>query len=125
MKYIHPDVLDNGPNLIRTSAIHTLLLPDFYASMTYAEAVASSLLSVVTTSADFTMSSEGSGRKLVFGGALAVANKGIAAGAPLHIAHTDGAGRILWVDEESSRRQVIAGQNYRLPQMTMISPQVA
>lgn len=123
MKYAHPDVLDNGPAFIRNTATHALLLPGFTTTMTYAQAVTSALLDVPVTASDFVLSNEGTGRKLVFGGGAGTASNTVAAGAPLQIALTDGASRILWVDEEASHRGINAGQAYTLPSLTYLAPQ--
>lgn len=122
MKYLHPDVLDNGPALIRSAATRALLLPDFDDGMTYSEVVASALATAVISSADFTFSDEGAGRKLVFGGKTAQATAGTASSSTLHVAYTDGASRILWVDPIRTS-SVLAGQNYKIPAQTLNSPQ--
>lgn len=123
MKYVHPDVLDNGPSHLRANASRVLLLPDYTAGMTYAAIVASAILASPIASTDFTLSDEGTGRKIVFGGVTGLALKAIAAGSPLHIAFTDGINRILLVDNESSRAAIVAGQNYKIPAITYINPQ--
>jgi hypothetical protein len=123
MKYVHPDVLDNGPAHLRANASRALLLPDYTAGMSYADAVASAILASPIASTDFTLSDEASGRKIVFAGVTGLALKSIAAGAPLHVAFTDGVNRILLVDNESSRVAIVAGQSYKIPVITYINPQ--
>lgn len=125
MKYVHPDVLDNGPAHIRINATRALLLPDFTSGMTYAQAVASALIQAVVSSVDFTLSGNGTGRKLVFSGKVGPASKAIAGGAPLHVAFTDGVGRILWVDAETSHIAIAIGQAYQIPVMQYSVPQPA
>lgn len=123
MKYVHPDVLDNGPSHLRANASRVLLLPDYTAGMTYAQAVATAILLMPVQSTDFTMSGEGAGRKIVFGGVTGLALKSADAGSPLHIAFTDGVSRVLLVNNESSRVAVVAGQSYQIPVITYINPQ--
>lgn len=123
MKYAHPDVLDPALAFIRNNATHALLLPAFTPDTTYSQAVANALIDVPVSAADFTLGSEGAGRKLVFGGGTGTATKSALAGAPLHVAFTDGASRILWVDEEASHRGIAAGQAYTLPALTYLVPQ--
>jgi hypothetical protein len=123
MKYVHPDVLDNGPAHLRAQATRALLLPNFTADMTYAQAVASAILSCPISSTDFTLSDDGTGRKIVFGGVVGVASQSVPANSPLHIAFTDGVSRILLVDNESSRMAMISGKSYRIPSVTNTYPQ--
>lgn len=124
MKYVHPDVLDNGPAHIRGNAVRALLLPSFTSGMTYAQAVAAALVQAVVSSVNFTLSNQGTGRKLMFSGPIvAAASKAIAGGSPLHIAFTDGVGRILWVDEETSHSAIVIGTNYQFPALIYISNQ--
>lgn len=122
MKYIHPDVLDNGLTHLRANASRALLLPDYTAGMTYAQVVASALMTLSIQSTDFVISDQGTGRKIVFGGATGTALKSIDAGSPLHVVLTDGVSRILLVDNESSRVAVVAGESYTLPVITYVNP---
>lgn len=118
MKYVHPDVLDNGPAHLRINATRALLLPDFVETQTYAQIVASALASATISPIDFTLSDDGTGRKVVFGGATMAASKSLLGGQPLHIALTDGSARILMVDAESSHPPIVVGQTYSIPTMT-------
>jgi hypothetical protein len=120
MRYLHPDVLDNGPAHIRANAIRALVLP-FYTT-NYSQAVASALVTATIAPSDFTLSNEGTGRKMVFGGVTEQATGGIALSNNVHIAYTDGSARLLWV-EGVQPSVIIAGQNYKLPVQTLISPQ--
>lgn len=120
MKYLHPDVLDNGPALIKSSAIRALLIP--LGTSNYSQAVNTALLTATVSTSDFTLSSEGTGRKLVFGGAVDEATTSIALSNDLHVAFTDGSSRLLWV-EGIKPSVVIGGQSYSLPSLSVISPQ--
>lgn len=121
MKYVHPDVLDNGIQYVRNNATRILLLPTFSGGVTYAQALADALVSIAATAADFTISVEGAGRKVVYGGSgQSAALKSAPSASDLHIAYTDGISRILWVDEETSRIPILSGQMYRLPSQTLI-----
>lgn len=122
MKYVHHDVIDNGLAYLQNNAIRVLLLPSFSISTTYSQAVASALLSATISSSDFTLSNEGTGRKIVFGGTSPIpATAAAATNSPLHVAFTDGVSRLLWVDEEASLMAIVEGHSYRLPQLTQIS----
>lgn len=120
MRYLHPDVLDNGHALIQSSATRAVLIP--FGSTNFAQVNAVALASSPVTQADFAISDEGTGRKIVFGGVTAQANAGISITNTLHMAYTDGVSRVLWV--EAVRPAIIlGGQNYRLPSQTLISTQ--
>lgn len=125
MHYMHPDVLDNGPAYTRANAVRALVVPNYTQGMSYAQAVASALVSATISSADFTLSDEGLGRKLVFGGATVAATGSTGAGQNLHIAFTDGAARLLWVVPEATHMPIIAGQNYKFPAITDVAEQPA
>lgn len=120
MRYLHPDVLDNGPALIRSNAVFAILIPAF--TQNYAQVVASAIITAPVAPSDFTISDQGTGRKLVFGGVTGQSNTALAVSTDLHVAYTDGLSRVLWV--EGIRPAVVIGsQNYRLPIQTLISPQ--
>lgn len=115
MKYIHPDVIDNGLSHLRGNATRALLLPAYTSGMTYAQALASALVAATITPASFTLSNEGTGRKIVFAGVTAAASKSAISGKPLHVALTDGVARLLLVDSESSHAAIEAGKSYAIP----------
>lgn len=120
MKYLHPDVLDNGPALIRSSAIRALLIP--LGTSNYSQAVNTALATATVSPSDFVLSGESSGRKLVFGGATVTASASVALSDSLHIAFTDGASRLLWL-EPAKQNVVISGQQYELRPATLIAAQ--
>lgn len=122
MKYLHPDVLDNGHALIQAAAVRAILIPSFSASTTYSQVVASAILTATISSADFTISNEGTGRKIVFGGKTGQADLDASLATDLHVAYTDGLSRVLWV-EPITPDTIIAGQSYSLPAQTLISQQ--
>lgn len=123
MKYAHPDVLDNGPAFIRNNAVRVLLIPAFAADMSYAQVLASALLSANVTPADFTLSDDGDGRKMVFGGTSAAASASMSAAATCQIAFVDATNRVLWVDDQTKVQLITAGLSYKLPKLTYSVPQ--
>lgn len=124
MKYVHPDILDNGLAYLRSNATRALLLPTYVPGMSYGQAVATAALSATISESSFALSNEGTGRKVVFGGAEALASANIAPNTGArHVAYTDGTNRVLWVDEETSKMPIITGQSYRLPVQLLIFAQ--
>jgi hypothetical protein len=123
MNYLHPDVLDNGPAYLRANAGRVLVLPEYVAEMTYAQTLASALISVPITAEYFALLDDGADRRLTFMGVPGVATKSVEAGLPLHLVFTDGTSRVLWVASEASHRAINAGQGYRLPAVSYLSPQ--
>lgn len=124
MKYLHPDVLDSILIYLRDSAQRAVLIPNYTTD--YDTVAATELVSIPLTAADFTITdmntSEGSGRKLVFPGKVVLAAKDAPPNANLHVAYTDGISRVLWI-EEVNKATILAGQNYRLPLQSSLSPQ--
>lgn len=120
MRYLHPDVLDNGPAHIRENALFALLIPVYTTN--YSQAVATAIITAPVDQGNFSLSNEGSGRKLVFSGVAGQSQVGLSISDTLHIAYTDGASRVLWV--EGIRPSIIIGsQNYLLPVQSIVSPQ--
>lgn len=118
MKFIHPDVIDNGLLHLRANAARALLLPDYALDMTYAQAVASALASGSISSLNFTLADEGAGRKITFNGIDAVATKSNPGASTMHIALTDGSSRLLLVDVETSSPPIVIGKTYAIPEIT-------
>lgn len=123
MKTVHPDVLDNGPAFILGNAARALVLPSYSPGMTAAQMTAAALIAVDISPVDFMLADAGQDRQLTFFGASGMANTSCAQGESLQIVFLDGAGRVLWVEEEASHRSIEAGQSYRLPSLTYLSPQ--
>lgn len=115
-KWAHADVLDQGPNLIRTACVRMLLISGYTVGATYAAVVAAQLAEVVMTSADFTLGSSGSNRTLTVAGGKSATSTAAATGTPdLHIAFTDGSARVLWVTDETSNVAVPLGATVNFP----------
>lgn len=127
MKYLHPDVFDNGLNYLRNSAVRAVLLPS--PSTIYADVTALSLLTLNIDATDFTLAdvlvADGGGRKLTFNGKFGPASVASPVTATMHVAFTDGNSRVLWLEAVANQSAVIEGQNYRLQPATCIFPQPA
>jgi hypothetical protein len=124
MKYAHPNVLDNGPAFIRANAVRVLLVSRFNTGMKYADILSASLLSAAVAANDFTFSDEDTGRKMVFGGAVAVAGASAPPLPSAHVVFVDADGAVLWADGQAQLQAVLAGQAYALPKLTYIVPQL-
>lgn len=121
MRYLHPDVLDNGPALIASSAVSAILVPFFNIGMSRAQAISIAIVNAAISSSDFVFSNEGSGRKLTFGGKVSPSLSSISLSNDLHVVYVDGT-RILWA-EPVRPALIIGAQNYRLPEQRLISRQ--
>ena len=109
MKYAHPDVLDNGPALIKSACVRMLLISAYSVGDSYATVQAAKLAEVVMTSADFTLAAAGNNRTLTVAAGKTGTLSAPATGTDLHIAFTDGASRVLWVTDETSNGSASSG----------------
>lgn len=115
-KWAHADVLDQGPNLIKTAAVRMLLLSGYAAGDSYGTVQAAKLAEVVMTSSDFTLANSGSNRTCTVAGGKSAVASAAASGTPdLHIAFTDGTSRVLWVTDETSNQAVPLGATVNFP----------
>lgn len=123
-KYTHPDAIDNGPAYVRANATHMLLISGFAVGDSYAVVNAAKLASVAVVPADFTLTNNGTGRRLV-GPAGKTANASASAATPdLHVAFVDATNsKVLLVLNETSDMAITSGNpvafptaNHNLPQ---------
>jgi hypothetical protein len=125
-KYLHPDVLDNGPALIKSAAAAMHVIKAYALEDSYATVIANSVGNASMTSADYTLSSGASLSRLMTtaAGKTAPASASSGAGPDLHIAFLDTAGsRVLWVTDETTDLVVTAGVSLTFPQLVLSSPQ--
>lgn len=123
-KYAHPDVLDQGPALIRSAGTRLLLLAAYAAGDSYAAAVGNTLAGANLNSADYTLASSGNNRLLTLAAGKTATATTAAAGSPdLHIAVTDGASRVLWVTDETSNVAVALGATVTFPGLSYTAQQ--
>lgn len=124
-KWVHADVLDGGLNAIKNVATKQILLKAYTAGDSYATvATTNNIGEVAMVSGDYTLSSNGNNRQLVTAAGksgAATANSG--ASPDLHIAFTDGSGKVLWVTDETSNQVVTAGNTVNFPQLTYTNNQ--
>lgn len=122
-KQVHQDVLDGGLNAIKNGAAKLLLISAFTVGDSYATVVSKKVAEVSVSAADFALASAGNSRTLTFAGKVGVAGANSAAGNDLHFAFTDGAGKVLWVTDETTDQAVTAGNNVNYPPLTYTSNQ--
>jgi hypothetical protein len=125
-RFVHADILDFGLNRLKTecdkmAAIAAYTLGDSYATVT---ADANMLAEVAMADADFTISAESTGRKVVSAsGKSAVADDQAAV---THIAFLDTVGsKVLWVTDETSGQTIFVGNTVNFPSLSLIAPQPA
>jgi hypothetical protein len=115
-KFAHNDVLDQGPNLIKTACTKMILVSAYTAGDSYATIQTNKLAEVTMAAGDFTLSSSGSNRLLTVGSGKTAAASASAAGTPdLHIAFTDGSAKVLWVTDETTNQAVVATNTINFP----------
>lgn len=125
-KWVHADVLDGGLNAIKTVATKMYLISAYSAGDSYATVTGNALNAGVTmSSSDYTLSSSGSNRVLTVASGKTATATATATGSPdLHIAHTDGSAKVLWVTDETSNQAVTSGNTINFPSgMTYTSNQ--
>jgi hypothetical protein len=121
--WVHADVLDGGPAVIKASATKMLLISAYAAADSYATVVANKLAEATMTSADYTLSSSGSNRRLTTAAGKSATATAAAATPDLHFAFTDGASKVLWVTNETSDVAVAIGDTCNFPSLTYTSNQ--
>lgn len=124
-KWVNSNVLDQGPNYIKTNATLMLLLNTYAFGDSYATVVAGNniIASVAMTGTDFVLSSSGNNRVLTTAaGKSAVAGNNTST-PDLHIAFTNGTDTVYWVTDETTDQAVTSGNTVNFPQLTYQSNQ--
>lgn len=124
-KWANADVLDNGPNYIKTNCNKLALISSYVAGDSYATVNGRILAEVAMTSTDFTLGSSGSDRTLTTASGKQDASANASGGsATNHIAYLDTVNsKVLWVTEETSGQAVTAGNPVTFPSLTYTSKQ--
>lgn len=122
-KYAHPDVLDQGPNYIKTNCNKMCVIDAYTFGDTYATVNGNILAEAAMTSTDFTLASSGNDRTLTTatGKSDTAAN---ATGAASHIAFVDTVNsKVLWVTEETSGQTITTGNPVNFPSLVYTAKQ--
>lgn len=135
-KWAHADVLDNGPEYIRTqassspSAVVQHVVQHYSAGDSYATVVANSIGSVTMDLADLVMSSTGSpalDRTFTVAAKAGVTADASTDASPvpdLHFVLVDSTNsKVLLVTNESTDQAVVAGNTMNIPSWTYTVPQ--
>jgi hypothetical protein len=124
-KYAHPDVLDNGPNYIKTNCNKMALISAYTFGNSYSTVNAAILAEVTMASGDFTNGSSGNDRTLTTASGKTDASANASGGsASNHLAFVDTVNsKVLWVTEETSGQAVTAGNPVNFPSLVYTSKQ--
>ena len=117
-RWLHADVLDNGPAYLKANCNQVSVLKAYAAGDNYATVTGNSVCDIAASSSDFTLAagSYSNSRKIsiVAKEANATANSG--ASPDLHFAYLDTANtKILAVTDETSDQQIYAGNLVACP----------
>ena len=124
-KFAHADVLDNGPNYIKTNCNKMALISAYTFGDSYATVNAALLAEAAMASGDFTLATAGNDRTLTTAAGKSDASANASGGsASNHIAFVDTvASKVLWVTEETSGQAVTAGNPVNFPSLVYKSVQ--
>lgn len=124
-RYAHPDVLDNGPALIRSACNSMVLISAYTFGDNYATVTGNILAQVDMVIGDFTLGTAGNNRTLTTAAGKSDTSANASGGsATNHIAFLDTAGsRVLWVTEETSGQAVTAGNPVNFPSLVYTAQQ--
>jgi hypothetical protein len=122
-KYAHPDVLDQGPNFIKTNCNKMAVIDAYTFGDTYATVNGNILAEAAMTSTDFTLASSGNDRTLTSAAGKSDTSAN-ATGAASHIAFVDTVNsKVLWVTEETSGQTITAGNPVNFPSLVYTAKQ--
>lgn len=124
-KWAHADVLDQGPNYIKTNCDKVVAIISYTAADSYATVMTAGNIVAEATmaSGDFTLGSSGSDRTLTTasGKTDSSANN---TGNPTHFAFVDTVNsKVLWVTTENTAQTVTAGNPVTFPSVVYTSAQ--
>lgn len=114
-KFVHSDVLDNGPALIKSACTKMLLIASYSFGASYAAVQAAKLAEVTMTPGDFTLASDGTNRALTVASGKTATLSAPATGTDSHIAFTDGSSRVLWVTDDTANPTGNSGATVNFP----------
>ena len=124
-KWANADVLDNGPNYIKTNCNKLALISSYTAGASYATVNAAILAEVTMATGDFTLGTSGSDRTLTTAAGKQDASANASGGsASNHLGFVDTINsKVLWVTEETSGQAVTAGNPVTFPSLVYTAKQ--
>ena len=124
-KFAHSDVLDSGPNYIKTNCNKVVLISAYTFGDSYATVNAAILAEATMASGDFTLASSGNDRTLTTAAGKQDASANVTGGsATSHIAFVDTvSSKVLWVTEETSAQEVTSGNPVTFPSLVYTAKQ--
>lgn len=124
-KWANADVLDNGPNYIKTNCNKLALISSYTAGASYATVNAAILAEVTMATGDFTLGTSGSDRTLTTAAGKQDSSANASGGsASNHLAFVDTINsKVLWVTEETSGQAVTAGNPVTFPSLVYTAKQ--
>lgn len=122
-KYAHPNVLDNGPQYIKSNCNLVVLLDAYTFGDSYATVTSNIMASAAMVTGDFTLATSGNDRALTTAAGKQDASAD-AGGPASHIAFLDTVNsRVLWVTEETTGQTVVVGNPVTFPSLVYTAKQ--
>lgn len=122
-KWAHADVLDQGPNFIKTNCNKMAVISAYTSGDSYATVNGNILAEATMASGDFTLGSSGNDRTLTTAAGKSDTSAN-ATGAASHIAFVDTVNsKVLWVTEETSGQTITAGNPVNFPSLVYTAKQ--
>lgn len=124
-KYAHPDVLDNGPNYIKTNCNKLALISSYAFGDSYATVNGRILAEAAMASGDFTLGTSGNDRTLTTAAGKQDASANASGGsATNHLAFLDTVNsKVLWVTEETTGQAITATNPVTFPSLVYTAKQ--
>jgi hypothetical protein len=124
-KYAHPDVLDQGPNFIKSNCNKMALVSTYTFGAAYATVNGNILAEVAMVSGDFTLGTSGNDRTLTTAAGKQDSSANASGGsATNHIAFLDTVNsKVLWVTEETTGQAITAGNPVNFPSLVYTAKQ--
>lgn len=122
-KFAHADVLDQGPNFIKSNCTKMAVISAYTFGDSYATVNGNILAEVTMTSGDFTLASATNDRTLTTASSKQDASAN-ATGAASHLAFLDVSNsKVLWVTEETSGQTITSGNPVNFPVLVYTAKQ--
>lgn len=120
-KWYHPDVLDQGINLIKTNSQRVAVIKNYAAADSYATVTGNIVAAAATVSGDYTLGNQGTnGRQVTTLAKSPTASASSAGGDNLHIAYLDDTNsKVLAVTDETTDQVITSGNTVNIPSLNL------